>query len=186
MMKNLESCAVETMCEHGAMLMDKAYSLIVRLEQEAHNHFDFSKAVGPHLRHVMDHYDALIYGIKTNGVIDYDHRKRDPLVQSNMTAAKNHLNMLAKTLRRLSQIVPAKLEPSFPVTTIFKSGPNGEDEFETGSTLGRELIFVSHHAVHHFAVLTNYCEKAGLVMDHDFGKAPATVAYEKQLAQSCA
>jgi hypothetical protein len=185
-MNNLTHPSIRTLCEHGALLMDNAHALVLRLKNEANADFDYSRAVGPHLRHVMDHFGALISAIHSNGVIDYDQRKRDPLIQSNMTAAKQQLKFLSSALRNLSKDVPVKLEPTFPVTTVFKSGPFGEYEVETGSTLGRELIFVSHHAVHHFAVLTAYCEKAGLVMDHDFGKAPATVAYEKQLAQSCA
>ncbi len=185
-MNNSIHPSIRILCEHGALLMDNAHALVVRLQREANKDFDYSRAVGPHLRHVMDHYGALITAIHSNGVIDYDKRKREPLIQTDMTAAKERLKFLASALRNLSFNIPAKLEPTLPVTTIFKSGPVGEYEVETNSTLGRELIFVSHHAVHHFAVLTAYCEKAGLVMDHDFGKAPATVAYEKQLAQSCA
>jgi hypothetical protein len=50
--------------------------------------------------------------------------------------------------------------------------------FSTLSTLGRELLFVSSHTVHHFALVAHYCKTAGVDLGADFGKAPATMAHE--------
>jgi hypothetical protein len=47
------------------------------------------------------------------------------------------------------------------------------------SSVGRELVFLATHAVHHFAVLHVYCLQHGLIVDADLGRAPATLAHER-------
>jgi uncharacterized damage-inducible protein DinB len=178
--------ATETLCTYGANLLGQAVALIDRLEKEAKPDFDYSKAVGPHLRHVIDHYDALLRAIPSGNPVEYDHRARDQLLQSQPAVARRKLESIIQSLRDLGAGVPKSFEPTTPMTTIFNSGAEGEYEFETGSTLGRELIFVSHHAVHHYAILSKYCAEAGVVVDANFGKAPATIAYEKTLPPKCA
>jgi hypothetical protein len=34
--------------------------------------------------------------------------------------------------------------------------------------------------VHHFALMAHYCKLAGVDLGPDFGKAPATVAFERK------
>jgi hypothetical protein len=50
------------------------------------------------------------------------------------------------------------------------------------TTLGRELLFLSSHTVHHFALVAQYCRAAGVEPEQDFGKAPATRAFERLAA----
>jgi hypothetical protein len=69
-----------------------------------------------------------------------------------------------------------------PIQTCLKTGEAGDMELTVPSTLGRELLFLSSHTVHHFALLGNYCKAAGVEMGADFGKAPATVAFERHAA----
>jgi len=185
-MNNIDTGTLQTLCLHGEKILDQAHALIVQLERQANAKFDFKKAVGPHLRHLMDHYQALIQGLLTNSIIDYDHRRRDTPVQNDPVAAKEQIKVLQHALAAIAKGVPHRYSADHHVSTVFKSGPQGEIDIQTQSTIGRELIFVTHHAVHHFSVMRHYCEMAGLTLDPDFGKAPATLAYEKQLAEVCA
>lgn len=178
--------ATETLCTYGANLLGQAVTLIDRLKKEASPDFDYAKAVGPHLRHIIDHYDALLRALPSGAPVEYDHRARDPLLQSQPAVTRRKLEDIIQALRDLGAGIPKAYAPTTPMTTIFNSGAQGEYEFETGSTLGRELIFVSHHAVHHYAILSRYCAEAGVTVDSDFGKAPATIAYEKTQPPKCA
>jgi uncharacterized damage-inducible protein DinB len=185
-MNHFELNAVEVLCRHGAGILDQAHALIEQLEREACATFDFGQAVGPHLRHLMDHYQALLQALSSDHIVEYDQRHRGTAVQKDPAAAKQQLVQLRDALDALASGMPRAYPPDHAISTVFKSGLQGECEFKTASTLARELVFVSHHAVHHFAVMRRYCEMAGLSLDPNFGKAPATVAYEKQLAQPCA
>lgn len=186
MSRSAETPVISNLSFFAANLLREALALLDRLEHTAMSEFDFGKGVGPHLRHIMDHYDALLKAISGNGVIDYDHRVRDPAVQGQLPVARLKLGQLIVSLENLANGATGFCRPDLPVSTIFKSGSAGEFDFETASTLGRELVFVAHHAVHHFAIMSRYCEEAGVAVGPDFGKAPATIAYERSLSRSCA
>ena len=73
-----------------------------------------------------------------------------------------------------------------PLVTKLLAGARGEIELTVETTLGRELLFLSSHTVHHFAPLGQYCRNAGVELGHDFGKAPATMAFEQLHAAASA
>jgi hypothetical protein len=56
------------------------------------------------------------------------------------------------------------------------------------STIGRELGFAAHHAIHHMALIKIIAtQSAGLSADHDlpadFGRAPSTVQHDRSIPQ---
>ena len=59
----------------------------------------------------------------------------------------------------------------------------GEFNFEVESSLGRELVFVASHAVHHYALLAAHLRQLGLPVPEGFGLAPATVAHARRIEQ---
>ena len=46
--------------------------------------------------------------------------------------------------------------------------------FELSTNFWRELAFVSHHGVHHMAVMKVMCQNHGLALPENVGVAPAT------------
>jgi uncharacterized damage-inducible protein DinB len=165
--------------QYNAHLLMQALTLVQRLQKEAKPPFGFSQAVGPHMRHIMEHYMALIDVIDgVSEVIAYDARERDVLLQNvpDMAAAK--LQKLIATLLQLRLAKSWHLDT--PLRTTLKTGAVGEFEMSVNTSLGRELLFLSSHTVHHFALLHHYAQQAGVDMGADFGKAPATLAHERQ------
>ena len=47
------------------------------------------------------------------------------------------------------------------------------------STVARELMFAHSHMVHHFGIVKLLAEQQNVPVIDDFGKAPSTIAYEK-------
>lgn len=152
-------------------LLDAALAIVAGYEAQAPKRF--AEHAGPHLRHLIEHYEALIARGPT-GVIDYDARARDPEVERHPAVARVRLVSL-KTL--LSHGSAAMLATPVAVRTL--GGLRGEQSFTTASTIGRELMFLASHAVHHFAVLKLHALAHGVSVAEDLGKAPATVAHER-------
>ena len=75
-----------------------------------------------------------------------------------------------------------RLQLSTPLRVRACIGMAGESVCSTDSSFGRELLFVTSHAVHHFALLQVHCRQHGIPIGADFGKAPATVAHERTRA----
>jgi hypothetical protein len=167
---------------YNSALLIQATEMIERLQSGAASSFQYAQAVGPHVRHILEHYQALILHLDSpdSPSVDYDARDRDRVVQSQPEATKARLRAVGARLDALATQPGLVLE--MPIQTCLKTGEAGDMELTVPSTLGRELLFLSSHTVHHFALLGHYCKAAGVEMGADFGKAPATVAFERHAA----
>jgi hypothetical protein len=141
----------------------------------------YPRPVGAHLRHVIEHYDALL-SPATAGVVDYDLRARDAELERLPAVARGRIAGLQARLDCLAQVSGADAESPLRVRGI--GGVAGDFGFEVGSTLGRELVFVASHAVHHFALLQQHCQQHGIAVGAEFGTAPATVAHARAASPS--
>lgn len=134
---------------------------------------DYSTPVGAHLRHVIEHYEALL-APSDPGFVDYDQRPRDRELERQPVVALNRLKALQGLLRRTTD---ARLNAPLQVRGL--GGLAGEFGFAVTSSIGRELVFVATHAIHHYALLKTHGERHGIPLDPGFGRAPATVAHER-------
>lgn len=134
----------------------------------------YAGPVGSHLRHVIEHYDALLFPA-ASGVADYDSRPRSGVLDRQPDLAAARVRALQQRLVALE-----REDLTAPVEVRGKGGLGGEFDFDVDSSLGRELAYVASHAIHHFALLKSQARLQGLILGADFGKAPATVAHERK------
>lgn len=167
---------------YNSALLSQAIGMIEQLQALANSTFVYAQAVGPHVRHIIEHYEALLRHLdnNTSASVDYDTRERDMAVQSQPEATKAKLRTVAGQLEHLSSQAAWQLDT--PLQTRLQTGAYGELQMTVASSLGRELLFLSSHTVHHFALLSHYCKAAGVDLGHDFGKAPSTLAFERKAA----
>jgi len=109
--------------------------------------------------------------------VDYDARQRDLRMQSEPEVTLAALQSVIDRFQSLEANQLLSLDT--PLTTRLQAGLHGEWETTVPTSLGRELLFVASHTVHHYALLGHYCKAAGVDPGEDFGKAPATVAFEQ-------
>lgn len=128
--------------------------------------------VGKHVRHTVDHFQSLMSGFEQRRVVDYDHRQRGTSMESVQADAVAAIRDLRDRLNALS---PPDMTQ--PVRVRLMLSARGT-EAELLSTLGRELAFASHHAVHHHAMIRAIAAEHGHSAPDEFGKAPSTLAYE--------
>jgi uncharacterized damage-inducible protein DinB len=129
-----------------------------------------SGSIGGHVRHCLDHVDALLGGV-AHGAIDYDRRLRGTEVETNRLAALESLVRQEQSLLavprgsegrrlRLSTMIAAALPP-----------------VDVSTTVGRELAFVFSHTVHHNALIAVMTRTLGVPVPEHFGYAPSTIAH---------
>jgi hypothetical protein len=138
----------------------------------------YAGPVGAHLRHVIEHYEALIFPAVA-GIVDYDHRARDRELEANPALARERLLALHAALG-----MQTRLSLSAPVQVHGQCGAAGEFNFSVASSVARELAFVASHTVHHFALLMPHCWQHGIPTPADFGQAPSTVAHARAASTS--
>lgn len=128
-------------------------------------------SIGQHFRHILDFYLCLIKGTES-GIIDYAHRDRDPIMESDTAHAKAIFTRIANSIEKLTE------ERALHVWGDF-SNHSYEERPLLGSSVGRELMFAHDHAVHHLAIIKIGIEAAApeLNIDKNLGVAPSTVKH---------
>ena len=145
----------------------------------------FSNFVGPHVRHILEHYEALSAQIEPAGnaadalVVDYDARARDQRVQTDPVYARKRIALLRASLKTLARWPDAALVKALQVRA--QGGMHGDFYMEVPSNWLRELMFLASHCVHHFAVVKLQTMSHGTDLGANFGKAPATLSYESRI-----
>jgi hypothetical protein len=165
---------VERLLHFNQQVIDQALALVSAHERAGAP--AYARPVGAHLRHVVEHFEALLQPALP-GVVDYDQRPRDAALERSTQVARQRLLKLKSVLSRL----PAAALQG-PVQVRGRGGLGGEFSFEVPSSIARELVFVASHAVHHYAVLQPHCQLHDIVIGDSFGRAPATVAHERAQA----
>jgi DinB superfamily len=132
----------------------------------------FAEPAGAHLRHVIEHDEALLLR-PARAPVDYDNRPRDRDLERCTLRARARLRRLQARLAGWQAV-----DLDQPVVVLTRCGVHGEFELSTVSSVGRELMFIASHTVHHFALLKVACEPLGVCFDLHFGKAPATLRHE--------
>lgn len=128
--------------------------------------------VGPHVRHVLDHYGCLLAGLRA-GVVDYDARARDARLEQDRGLALRALEGLAQSLAGLE---PAALARGVHVRC--RAGARAQEDLGLVVSSGeRELHFVLLHTIHHWALIKVELRLRGLPVEAELGVAPATLGY---------
>lgn len=127
---------------------------------------------GRHVRHILDHVLAFRDGVES-GVLDYNRRNRDALIERDPTIASQQLATLQAWLRACADL-------SGDVTVVSEIDVNAHRDVTVASSVERELLFVVNHTIHHVAYLKLLGQRHGLVFRPDLGLAPATATHQRQ------
>jgi hypothetical protein len=135
---------------------------------------NFASSAGSHIRHILDHYLAVINGFD-NQLINYDIRHRGCLSEKNPEIALtkfDHISIWLKTLSKDDLNRELLLSTEVSITS---------KKVQTIPTsLIRELLFVGAHAVHHYATIAQICKAQTTSLPESFGIAPATATFLRQ------
>lgn len=140
----------------------------------------FSSSSGEHMRHILDHFISLMNGYKT-GLVDYDLRNRKSHIESDQQQALLQLIELKKWVLSLDKSI---LKDTLTIKTEVSVSEKSPALVQ--SSLERELIFVTSHAVHHFSIISIAMQLQDLSIDKNFGIAPATATHLRNTEDTCA
>jgi hypothetical protein len=136
----------------------------------------FNASIGGHYRHCLDHFRSLLDSAIV-GDLNYDHRERGTLIESDRFAALNATCTLREAYQQLST---GCLDRELKTTCKTSYAASGSQV--SRSTVGREIMYVVAHAVHHYALIGIMGGLMGLKMPAGFGVAPSTMKHQADLA----
>jgi hypothetical protein len=126
--------------------------------------------IGEHTRHIIEMFQCLEKQYEA-GVVNYDDRKRDYLIQTDTNFAKETIVEIIKTLDKPNKNV------------ILQQIVDGE-ELNIESNYHRELLYNLEHCIHHQALIkVAVLQNDTITIDANFGVARSTIEYRKQCAQ---
>jgi hypothetical protein len=161
-------------------LLEQGLELLERLPDAPYgSEGGAAKPVGPHFRHVLEHYSCFLDGVAARRV-DYDARPRESALEISRGAA---IARIAELIGGITTLAAADLE--MPAEVRLECGLGDESEQWSRSTLRRELQFLLSHTVHHYALIGLLLERHGHAPGAEFGVAPSTLKHWQRLT-SCA
>ncbi len=141
---------------------------------------NFMSPAGSHIRHIIDHYSAIIIGLKNN-MIDYDVRSRGSKIEEYPEVAIEKIKEISDWIEQLSDACLYKMVPLSTEVSI-----TSKNVQTVQTSIARELVFAGSHAVHHFAMITQISNVQNKPLPLDFGIAPATATFIRQQKTQCA
>ena len=129
---------------------------------------EVSGSIGEHVRHCLDHVDALV-SADLSSDLSYDRRRRGTPVETDPSTALRTIQLLRIKIA-VGRWSAAAHEPIFVSSTISCDG-----DVATGmSTLAREMAFVLNHTIHHQATIGLLASLQGCAVPDGFGYAHST------------
>lgn len=152
---------------------------------------NFISSAGSHMRHIIDHYQAIISGLNDE-LIDYDIRERGSNFELSPAIAIEKLTQIAHWIKSLTE---GTLNKHIMLSTEVSVSNKNIQKVQT--SVARELVFAGSHAVHHYAMIAQITfaqQKSAQVtsmpeftpklipklIPESFGLAPATATFMRQ------
>ncbi len=129
-------------------------------------------SLGQHVRHILELYSSVISGLEY-GIVNYDNRKRDKIIETDSQAAIRNLESLIEKLDTVNEDAPMVLEGDFDTES--------QQLVKISTSLYRELAYNLEHSIHHQALIKIGCIDLGIshLINKDFGVAPATLRFRR-------
>jgi len=131
--------------------------------------------IGQHLRHTLEFFICLEQGFE-RGLINYDKRAHDKLIESNKFVALATLAKINDFIQLFPADKPLKLEAGYDL--------DKEEYITIETNFLRELVYNIEHAVHHMAIMKIGIREIApnVKLPHDFGIAASTIRYQEATA----
>jgi hypothetical protein len=140
----------------------------------------YDASIGGHYRHCLDHFRSLVEA-RGGAVVNYDHRRRDPLIETDRFAALNETRRLREALINTDASELSRL-----VEVICKTSYASGGSQRATASFGRELMYAVAHAVHHFALIGIIANLLDVRLPPGFGVAPSTIQHQQTQATAAA
>lgn len=125
--------------------------------------------IGEHIRHIIELY-ACLEKAYISGMVEYDKRNRDILLQTQPEAALDAISRLENDMAKPNKELLLRFE-------IDGFGQLIPTNYE------RELFYNLEHSIHHQALIKVALRNLDVSVGDDFGLAKSTIAYRNQCAQ---
>jgi hypothetical protein len=132
-----------------------------------------NSTIGQHVRHIIEMFQCLEWGYET-GSVNYELRKRDPLMETNKEVALAALQVVFEELN--------KPDKALVLEGVYND--HSETLLQIPTNYYREIIYNLEHTIHHMALIRiGIRELKQIELPEGYGAASATVKHKRTCAQ---
>jgi hypothetical protein len=132
-----------------------------------------NSTIGQHVRHIIEMFQCLELGYAT-GSVNYELRKRDPLIETKKDVALAALQAIFEELGK----------PDKPLVLEGFYNDHSETLLQIPTNYYREIIYNLEHTIHHMALIRiGIRELKQIELPEGYGVASATVKHKRTCAQ---
>jgi len=131
----------------------------------------FGTSIGQHYRHVLEHFQCFLEGLKARE-INYDARRRDRRLETEVKFASVTTCEILQALQHCTELEFAR-ECKATTSLGYSTEASSFD-----SNAARELAYCIGHAVHHYAIIRFVATGIGVSVSSQFGFAPSTLKHK--------
>ena len=130
-------------------------------------------SVGQHARHIIEFYSCMLDGIRTR-IINYDLRKRDHNIETNIGKAQKKIEEIKKEIRDFNEDPSLDLEVNYDLLSNHK--------MTIKTSYSRELVYNIEHTIHHLAIIKSALKEyyPYIRLPENFGVANSTIRFRNQ------
>lgn len=133
----------------------------------------YGSTTGQHTRHILEFFIELNQGY-LNGIVNYDKRMRNHLIESDKNFA----------IQTLLEIEAGLVKPDRELLLHAEYGDNDLEPDSVFTNYYRELVYNLEHMVHHMALIRiGVNAVSDLAIPEGFGVAASTLKFRKACAQ---
>ena len=164
---------MKTLCHANKDVLDQL-ALLIELSRAVYSDTaeGAQASIGQHVRHILDHYQAVRTGIAEN-CINYNRRHRNSPIEH---CPESALQMITELKHWLSGGVSANTD----IAVISEICLNTTQSERLLSNLGRELLYLINHSIHHMAYSSVLAKQLHISLPPDIGLAPGTRTHLRQ------
>lgn len=167
--------AYEQILVDGLSAIEKDVQEVCELPQEIYTDTSSGRSsIGAHMRHVLE-FSKILSENDGSGPVDYESRSRNIMLETNPVLAGETFSEITRSLENALDTNGAN-----HIVNIIEMPGFGLPQVEVPSSLGREILFMIEHAIHHFAIIKMSAEQQGYELSKGFGVAPSTQTYESK------
>jgi hypothetical protein len=162
-------------------ILDQGEQFLTEISDEAYTRkipAVFNASIGGHYRHCLDHFRSLLEAAPT-GCLNYDQRERGTMVEHDRFAAIN----ATRDLRASWRALPAG-DLGYVLRVSCKTSYAASGSQTAASSVGREIMYVVAHAVHHYALISIMAALMDVKLSPGFGVAPSTLKHQAGMAEA--
>jgi len=169
--------AKQELCRALDDILENARQIIDLCRDQQYTSMIGEASIGKHMRHLLEFFQSLEDGFASSEV-NHEARKRNTDYEN---SRRNAFKALSKSIQNIKEKI---MTEDLDQEVVFMQTLNITGRrISASTTIGREIMAVCDHVIHHFASIKMMAVQLGITLPKYFGVSTATIHHKRLSAE---